>query len=327
MSILVTGGAGYIGSVVIEQVVREGHRVVVLDNLSQGHREAIEKEAEFVHADLREAGEVARVLRTHDIEAVIHLAACSLVGQSMTEPAHYFQNNVIGAVNLLNTMLEQGVNKLVFSSSAAVYGRPKRVPIQERQRLDPVNPYGEAKVILEKVMHWYGLAYGFRFVSLRYFNAAGATARRGEDHEPETHLVPNVMRAALGLVPHVTVFGTDYPTDDGTCVRDYIHVLDVARAHVLALRRLEKQTVNKAYNLGTGHGYSVKQVIDMVRAVTGTAIRTEFAPRRPGDPPVLVADPTLAGEELSWKPQHSELETIIESAWRWQKSHPHGYDG
>ena len=327
MNILVTGGAGYIGSVVVEQLINEGNQVVVVDNLSQGHREAVSPEAELIRADLIDLEKLTDAFRYHDIQAVIHLAASSLVGQSMTEPAHYFQNNLVCGMNLLHAMLESGVSKLVFSSSAAVYGLPDKVPIMEEHSTVSINPYGESKLMFERILHWYGVAYGLRFVSLRYFNAAGATVRYGEDHEPETHLIPNVLKAALRLVPQITVFGTDYPTEDGTCVRDYIHVLDVARAHVLALKHLENEKLNKAYNLGAGWGYSVKEVIDVAEATTGTRIKRVISSRRPGDPPVLVADPSLAGKELGWKPQDSELEAIIESAWRWQKAYPHGYEG
>ncbi|MFO7996276.1 MAG: UDP-glucose 4-epimerase GalE [Dehalococcoidia bacterium] len=327
MKILVTGGAGYIGSVIVEQLASDGNQVVVVDNLSQGHREAVSPEAELIHIDLADLEKLSEVFRFHDIQSVMHLAASSLVGQSMTEPAHYFQNNLVCGMNLLYAMLEYGVNKLVFSSSAAVYGSPDKVPITEEHSAVPINPYGESKVMFERILHWYGVAYGLRFVSLRYFNAAGATARCGEDHEPETHLIPNVLKAALGLVPQINVFGADYPTEDGTCVRDYIHVTDVARAHVLALKHLESEKLNKAYNLGAGRGYSVEEVIDVAEATTGTRIKRLISSRRAGDPPVLVADPSLAGKELGWKPQDSELQAIIESAWRWQKVHPHGYEG
>lgn len=327
MKILVTGGAGYIGSVIVEQLASDGNQVVVVDNLGQGHREAVSPEAELIRIDLADLEKLSEVFRCHDIQSVMHLAASSLVGQSMTEPAHYFQNNLVCGMNLLHAMIEHGVSKLVFSSSAAVYGSPDKVPITEEHSAVPINPYGESKVMFERILHWYGLAYGLRFVSLRYFNAAGATTRCGEDHEPETHLIPNVLKAALGLVPQINVFGADYPTEDGTCVRDYIHVTDVARAHVLALKHLESDKLNKAYNLGAGRGYSVKEVIDVAEATTGTRIKRLISSRRAGDPPVLVADPSLAGKELGWKPQDSELQAIIESAWRWQKVHPHGYEG
>ncbi|UCD22166.1 MAG: UDP-glucose 4-epimerase GalE [Chloroflexota bacterium] len=327
MNILVTGGAGYIGSVVVEQLVNEGNQVVVVDNLSQGHREAIASEAKFYHADLNNLDKLADIFRNYDIEAVIHLAASSLVGQSMTEPAGYFQNNLVCGMNLLHAMLEYGVSKFVFSSSAAVYGLPDEVPIMEDHSTLAINPYGDSKMMFERILHWYGVAYGLKFASLRYFNAAGATVKYGEDHEPETHLIPNVLRAALQSVPQITVFGADYPTDDGTCVRDYIHVLDVARAHVLALRQLESEKLNKSYNLGAGRGYSVKEVIDVAEATAGTRIKRVISSRRPGDPPVLIADSSLAGKEIGWRPQDSELEAIIDSAWRWQKAHPRGYEG
>jgi UDP-glucose 4-epimerase len=325
MNVLVTGGAGYIGSVVVEELVKEGHRVVVFDNLSQGHREVVEPQAEFIHADLSDLEKLADVFRNHDIQAVIHLAASSLVGRSLTEPAHYFQNNVVCGMNLLHAMREYGANKLVFSSSAAVYGLPEEVPITEEHPTIPINPYGESKLMFEKVLRWYGQAYGLRFISLRYFNAAGASARHGEDHNPETHLIPNILKVASGQSPYVAVFGTDYATKDGSCIRDYVHVVDIAGAHILALERIEQLSGN-VYNLGNGHGYSVFEVIEMAQKVTGIEIAVKFCPKRIGDPPVLVANYNRARSELGWKIKYPALEAIIGSAWEWLCEHPFGYE-
>jgi UDP-glucose 4-epimerase len=325
MNILVTGGAGYIGSVVVEELVKEGNQVVVIDNLSQGHRGAVDTKAEFICADLGDLEKLADVFRNHDIQAVIHLAASSLVGQSLTEPAHYFQNNVVCGMNLLHAMRECGVNKLVFSSSAAVYGLPEEVPIAEEHPTIPINPYGESKLMFEKVLGWYGQAYGLSFISLRYFNAAGATPRLGEDHRPETHLIPIILKASLDGDDHINVFGTDYPTKDGSCIRDYVHVVDIASAHILALENIEQLSGN-VYNLGNGHGYSVFEVIEVAQKVTGIEIAVKSCPRRTGDPPVLVADYKRARSELGWKIKYPALEAIIGSAWEWLCEHHFGYE-
>lgn len=324
MNVLVTGGAGYIGSAVVEQLLKHGHQAVVFDNLSKGHRAAVAPEAVFLQADLHDNDAVIRALETHKIEAVIHMAADSLVGESMAAPLKYFGNNVGGANSLLNAMLKVGVKKIVLSSTAATYGSPETMPITEDTPQRPTNPYGESKLMIETMLRWCDAAYGLRFVSLRYFNAAGATERCGEDHEPETHLIPNVLRVAAGKAEHVHVFGEDYPTPDGTCVRDYIHVIDLADAHVLALNVLERRS--EVYNLGYGSGYSVAEVVEMARQVTGRRIPTEAAPRRAGDPPVLIASPDKIMRDLGWNPRHSELDRIIESAWRWHVAHPNGYE-
>lgn len=323
MNVLVTGGAGYIGSVVVEQLLKHGHQAVVFDNLSKGHRAAVAPEAAFIQADLHDNDAVVRSLETHQIEAVIHMAADSLVGESMFDPLKYFGSNVGGTMSLLNAMLEVGVKKIVLSSTAATYGSPETMPITEETPQNPTNPYGESKLMIEKMLRWCDTAHGLRYVSLRYFNAAGATDRCGEDHQTETHLIPNVLKVAAGKAEHVNVFGEDYPTPDGTCVRDYIHVIDLADAHILALNVMERRS--EVYNLGYGSGYSVAEVVEMSRQVTDRRIPTEAAPRRAGDPPVLIASPDKIMRDLGWNPRHSELDRIIESAWRWHQTHPFGY--
>ncbi len=324
MKVLVTGGAGYIGSVVVEQLIKNGHEAVVYDNLSKGHAAAIAPDASFIRADLMDRDALVRALDQHKIEAVIHMAASSLVGESVRDPHLYFTNNVSASVSLLDAMLTVGVKKLVFSSTAAVYGEPETMPITEETPTNPNNPYGESKLAFERMLRWYDAAYQLRYVSLRYFNAAGASERFGEDHDPETHLIPNVLRVAAAQAGHVEIFGENYNTPDGTCVRDYIHVIDLADAHVLALNVLEKRS--EIYNLGYGSGYSVAEVVEMARQVTKQWISTEAAPRRPGDPPVLIASPDKIMRDLGWNPRHSELDRIIESAWRWRLAHPNGYE-
>lgn len=325
MRILVTGGAGYIGSILVEELVQQGNQVVVLDNLSQGHQRAVDTRAKFIKIELSDLKKLNQIFGSYNIQAVIHLAAKSIIGQSMIEPQPYFQNNIVYGMNLLDAMMKHSVKKIVFSSSAAVYGHPKKMPITEKEVTKPVNPYGESKSMFEKILHWYGQAYGLMSTSLRYFNAAGATLKYGEDHNLETHLIPNILKVALGQSPYVAVFGNDYPTRDGTCVRDYIHVFDIAKAHILALKHLENKGYNKVYNLGCGKGYSVNEVIEAAKKITNTQIKTKIHCRRPGDPVVLVADPKLAQRQLGWSPLYSDMENIIDSAWRWQKAHPHGY--
>ncbi len=324
MNVLVTGGAGYIGSVVVERLIADGHKAVVYDNLSKGHRSAIAPEVVFIKADLQDNNSLTNALSEHKIEAVVHMAADSLVGESMADPLKYFGNNAGGAMSLFNAMLKTGVKKIVLSSTAAIYGSPETVPITEETPQNPTNPYGESKLMIEKMLRWCDEAYGLRYVSLRYFNAAGASEHCGEDHEPETHLIPNVLRVAAGQAPHLNIFGEDYPTPDGTCIRDYIHVIDLAAAHVLALNVMERRS--EIYNLGYGSGYSVAEVVEMARQVTGRWISTESGPRRAGDPPVLIASPDKIMRDLGWNPRHSELDRIIESAWRWYQSHPNGYE-
>jgi len=316
MRVLVTGGAGYIGSVVSEQLVDDGHDVVVYDNLSKGHRDAVVEGARFVEGDLHDADLLRRTLDGNRVEAVIHMAAFSLVGESVEAPAKYYHNNVVAGLVLLDTMRECGVKRIVFSSTAATYGEPESQPIFESAPTSPTNPYGESKLTFEKAMHWYEQAYGIRYASLRYFNAAGASENCGEDHDPETHIIPITLQVATGKRSHVEIYGDDYPTADGTCVRDYIHVIDLARAHILALDVLDKRSA--IYNLGCGgDGYSVRDVIDTAKRVTGKEIPVRMGQRRAGDPAVLIASSDKIKSELGWQPQFQDLGVIIESAWRW----------
>jgi UDP-glucose 4-epimerase len=324
MRVLVTGGAGYIGSVITEELLSARHDVTVLDNLSKGHRGAVPGSAHFVEGELLEPGMARKVLQDQKIEAVIHMAAFSLVGESMNHPHDYYRNNVEASMVLLNAMRDCGVNKLVFSSTAAVYGEPSKQPIEETDPTQPTNPYGETKLTFEKMLKWYGQIYGLQYTSLRYFNAAGATELNGEVHDPETHLIPAILQVAAGKKPFVDVFGNDYPTRDGTCVRDYIHVIDLAMAHILALEAENKK--QSIFNLGCGgDGYSVKEVLDAARKITGHPIPSRVAQRRPGDPSVLIATSGRIQKELGWKPRFQDLNTIIESAWKWMVAHPDGY--
>jgi UDP-glucose 4-epimerase len=319
MRVLVTGGAGYIGSVITDQLIDDGHAVVVYDNLSKGHAYAVSRDATLVEADLLSHDTLKRTLVEHQIEAVIHMAASSLVGESMTNPERYYTNNVIASTLLLNALIEAHVQMLVFSSTAAVYGEPERQPVAEADPTSPSNTYGETKLAVERAMRWYSTAHELRYVSLRYFNAAGATERRGERHDPETHLIPLVLRAAQDPQHPITVFGSDYPTRDGTCVRDYVHVSDLAHAHVLALKALARKELRaEIFNLGCGDGYTVREVIDAARHVTGRDIPVNAGPRRPGDPAVLVASSDRITQALGWRPQHSALEAIVRSAWKWE---------
>lgn len=327
MKVLVTGGAGYIGSVVTEELVKDGHEVVVYDSLYKGHREAVVKGAEFVQADLADAKTLRETLSSYRTEAVIHMAADSLVGESCEHPARYYHNNVVNGLALLEAMRDSSVGRIVFSSTAATYGEPEKQPIEETAPNNPTNPYGESKLAFEHALRWYQEAYGLRFASLRYFNAAGASENCGEDHDPETHIIPIALQVAVGKREFVEVYGEDYPTPDGTCVRDYVHVIDLARAHILALNALEKdETGSKIYNLGCGgDGYSVNQVLETAREVTGKNIPVRLGPRRAGDPAVLIASSEKIKRELGWKPEFQDLRLIIESAWRWMQSHPNGY--
>ena len=319
MRVLVTGGAGYIGSVITDQLVAGGHKVVVYDNLSKGHADAVNPDATLVEADLLDEDTLKDTLTGHQVEAVIHMAASSLVGESMINPERYYRNNVVATNGLLNALVETKISMIVFSSTAAVYGEPSRVPIFEDDQTAPSNTYGETKLAVERALHWYNAAHAVRYVSLRYFNAAGATDRRGERHDPETHLIPLVLRAAKDGRNPITVFGRDYPTRDGTCVRDYIHVSDLADAHIRALEALaEKSLRAEIFNLGCGDGYTVQEVIDAARKVTGRDIPLNDGPRRAGDPAVLVASSSRITKALGWRPQHSSLEQIIASAWKWE---------
>jgi UDP-glucose 4-epimerase len=325
--VLVTGGAGYIGSVVTEELVNDGHEVVVYDNLVKGHRGAVVAGATCVEGELLDAARLRQTLCDHRIEAVIHMAAYSLVGESCEQPAKYYQNNVVAGLVLLDTMRECDVSRIVFSSTAATYGEPLSQPIYETAPNNPTNPYGESKLAFERAMDWYERAYGLRYVSLRYFNAAGASEKCGEDHDPESHIIPIALQAATGKRSHVEIYGDDYPTPDGTCLRDYIHVIDLARAHILALGAMSPMNfASRIYNLGCGgRGYSVREVIETAREVTGKGIAARIGPRRAGDPATLIASSDKIKGELGWQPQFQDLRVIIESAWRWMLAHPNGY--
>ena len=321
-AVLVTGGAGYIGSHACKALAGAGFQPVVFDNLSRGHREAV-RWGPLVEGDLADRQRLCAALIEHKVEAVMHFAAYAYVGESVTDPALYYRNNLGGTLSLLEAMRKAGVGEIVFSSTCATYGIPHGVPIREDAPQRPVNPYGETKLAIERALHWYAAAYGLRSVSLRYFNAAGADPEGeiGEHHEPETHLVPLVLQAALGHGPHIEIYGTDYPTPDGTAIRDYVHVCDLAIAHLRALERLRGGGGSAAVNLGTGQGHSVREVIAAAELASGRKVPARAAPRRPGDPPALVADPSLAGEILGWHPQHSDLDTIIRTSLAWHTRH------
>lgn len=323
MRVLVTGGAGYVGSVVSDELLKSGHEVTVLDNLQQGHERAVLRGARFVKGDVCKPAPLARLFRESRFDAVMHMAAETVVEYSITDPRRYFQTNVTGGVYLLDAMLKHGVDRLVFSSTAAVYGEPQSIPIREDHPKRPINAYGLSKLMFEQILDWYGKAYGLKHVSFRYFNAAGATERLGEDHRPETHLIPNVLKAALDRGP-VSVFGNDYPTPDGSCIRDYVHVADIARAHVLALEKIDLSS-GSVYNLGNQQGYSVKEVVRTAEEVTGINIVVEDRPRRAGDPAVLIAGSSLAQSQLGWRPRCQSLKSVISSAWDWSRAHPWGY--
>jgi UDP-glucose 4-epimerase len=321
MRVLVTGGAGYIGSVITDQLAEAGHYVVVYDNFAKGHRDAVNAAATLVDGDLLNDALVAETLKSHRIDAVVHMAAASLVGESMTNPERYYLNNVVASVKLLDALKTAGVRSVVFSSTAAVYGEPARQPIEESDPTAPSNTYGETKLAVERALHWHAVAHGIRYVALRYFNAAGATKLRGERHDPETHLIPLVLRAARNPQQSVTVFGDDYPTRDGTCVRDYVHVSDLADAHVAALDALARDAIQEEiFNLGCGGGFTVTEVIDAARKVTGRSIDVKIGPRRPGDPAVLVASSRKIQQKLGWAPRIESLDHIVGSAWAWEQT-------
>ncbi len=322
MKIFVVGGAGYIGSICAELLLDEDHDVFIFDNLSEGHRRAVDKRARFLEGDLANRDSITTALREARPDAVMHFAANALVGESMENPSKYFRNNIGNGVNLLDAMIETGVSRFVFSSTCATFGLPERVPIDETAPQKPVNPYGESKLAFEKILRWYDEIHGLRFISLRYFNAAGASENFGEDHRHETHLIPNVLKVALGEKPHLEIYGTDYDTPDGTCIRDYIHILDLSRAHILALDA--KQSAY--YNLGTGGGASVREVVDCCRKVTGKEIPIVEKPRRPGDPPRLIAASEKIKRDLGWQPKFQSLDAIIQSAWKWHQKFPRGYE-
>ncbi|MFK5922513.1 MAG: UDP-glucose 4-epimerase GalE [Verrucomicrobiota bacterium] len=324
MKILVTGGAGYIGSIATECIIKAGHDAVVYDSLYMGHREAVHPDAAFVEGDLCDRALLNDCFQQHQPDAVMHFASHTQVGESMEQPFLYLGENVKNALNLLEVMAQHNVRRFILSSTANLFDDPETIPINEQERLVPGSPYGESKFIIERFLHWLRITKGFRYACLRYFNAAGATAQRGEDHTPESHLIPLVLQVALGQRDSLKIFGDDYDTPDGTCVRDYIHIADLAKAHLLALESLEN-TECCHYNLGNGAGFSVKQVIDTAREITGHAIPAETVARRAGDPATLVADSSKIRTELGWQPDYPSLESIIQSAWDWHNQHPHGY--
>lgn len=323
MKILVTGGAGYIGSITTHQLLERGHEVVVFDNLYQGHEAAVDARAVFVKGDLADRVAVERLFVDHAIEGVMHFASYTLVGESMTEPFLYLRDNVVNGLNLIESAVASGVRRFILSSTANLFDEPEKMPIDENERIVPGSPYGESKYILERILHWCDRIYGLRYAALRYFNACGDLPHIGEDHTPETHIIPLVLQVALGQREKFTIFGDDYDTADGTCVRDYVHVLDLAQAHILAMESLDQGS--RRYNLGNGQGHSILQVIEAAREITGHPIPTEFGDRRPGDPATLVASSETIKRELGWEPQYPDLKEIISSAWAWHQAHPHGY--
>ncbi|WP_281186914.1 UDP-glucose 4-epimerase GalE [Staphylococcus schleiferi] len=328
MSLLVLGGAGYIGSHCVDQLVEAGHEVVVVDNLVKGHRQAVHEAAKFYEGDIRDASFLNQVFEQEQIEGVFHFCAFSLVGESVTMPLEYFNNNVYGLQVLLEVMRAHDVQYIIFSSTAAVYGEPEVIPIEETAKKAPTSPYGESKLMMEKMMRWCHEAYGIRYAALRYFNVVGAKADGsiGEDHHPETHLIPVVLQVALGQLDKLNVFGDDYDTPDGTPIRDYLHVTDLITAHILAFNYLKEGGESGAFNLGTNHGYSVKEILNAAREVTGCEIPAVVAPRRAGDPSKLVASSEKATQRLGWTPQHDDIHEIIATAWQWHQSHPNGYE-
>jgi len=321
MNVFVTGGAGYIGSICTEELLNTGHTVTVYDNLTEGHRSAVDARARFILGKPEEPGDVLKAVKSTKPDAIMHFAASALVGESMENPKKYFHNNVVNGLKLLDAAVECRVKKFVFSSTCATYGPPDKIPMTEDLPRRPINPYGESKLMFEKILQWYQTIYGLEFIAFRYFNAAGASEKFGEHHRIETHLIPRVLQVALGQLPQAEIFGMDYPTPDGTCIRDYIHILDLAQAHILGLQPRKIGF----YNLGNGDGYSVKEVISMCEKVTGKKISAIEKPRRPGDPPRLVASAEKAIGELGWKPKYPKLEDIVATAWAWHKKHPTGY--
>jgi UDP-glucose 4-epimerase len=325
MKILVTGGAGYIGSIVVEELIRSGADVIVFDNLSLGHRAAVHPQATFIKGDLLDRPAVDALFKAHRPEAVMHFASKTLVGESMESPFLYLGENVVCGINLIQSAVDHGVRRFILSSTANLFDDPEHMPITEAERIIPGSPYGESKFILERMLYWMDRIHELRYAALRYFNAAGASAERGEDHHPELHLIPIVLGVAQGKRDKVIIFGDDYPTRDGTCVRDYIHILDLAQAHILALNALDRGS--RTYNLGNGEGFTIREVIEVAREVTGHPIPAEVGSRRPGDPAILIASSEKIRSELGWSPQYPELRKIIQTAWDWHRAHPHGYEG
>jgi UDP-glucose 4-epimerase len=325
MKILVTGGAGYIGSTTSGELLKAGHEVVVFDNLYQGHRDAVPQGAAFVEGDLRDTDAIARLFAEHKgIDGIMHFASYTLVGESMQQPLKYLRDNIVAGSNLLEQAVSNGVGRFILSSTANLFDEPESMPIEPDNKIVPGSPYGESKFFLERILHWFNRIYGLKYACLRYFNAAGGAPDRGEDHEPELHLIPIVLQVALGQRPKVTVFGDDYPTKDGTCIRDYIHIVDLAQAHILAMDALDRLGVRK-YNLGNGSGFSILEVIETAKQVTGRDIPYEIGPRRAGDPAILIASSEKIRAELGWQPQYPRLEQIVGSAWEWHSQHPRGY--
>ena len=327
MAVLVTGGAGYIGSHTVCELIGQGYDVAVADDLSTGHIEAVHEKARFYNGDIRDKAFLSELFRKEAVDGVIHFAASSLVGESMVDPLKYYNNNMYGTMMLLETMVGNGIDKIVFSSSAAVYGEPESVPIREEDRTAPLNTYGETKLAMERMMKWTSAAHGLRYVALRYFNACGAHVSGciGEDHCPETHLIPIILQAAAGRREYISVFGNDYDTPDGTCIRDYVHVTDLARAHVLALEYLAGGGASDVFNLGSGRGFSVAEIIEHTKRVTGRDFAVKYEDRRPGDPAVLIASGDKAERVLGWRPESSEIGRVLESAWEWHRNHPDGF--
>ncbi len=326
MAILVTGGAGYIGSVAVEDLREKGEEVVVIDNLTYGHRKAVNQAVPFYEGNIGDKSLIKHILDEHNIEAVMHFSAFAYVGESVDKPNKYWENNVVQTLQFLDVLIESNIKKFVFSSTCATYGEPQYIPIDENHPQNPTNPYGWSKFMVERILESYDAAYNLKFVALRYFNASGATENLGEQHDPETHLIPLALFAAQGKIPSISIFGNDYDTPDGTAIRDYIHISDLSQAHFLALQHLRNGNSSEFINLGNGNGYSVSEVIEAARTITGKSIETKIAPRRAGDPSRLVANATKAHEVIKWKPNFPELDKIIESAWKWYQKNPKGYE-
>jgi len=325
VKIFVSGGAGYIGAITSAELIAAGHQVVVFDNFYQGHAAAVPPEATLIQGDLADINAVRAAFAAHpDIDGIMHFASYTLVGESMEQPLRYLRDNVVSAGNLLEVAVAAGVRRFILSSTANLFDEPEQMPIEADNKIVPGSPYGESKFFIERMLHWFERIYGLKYACLRYFNASGDTPERGEDHDPETHLIPLILQVALGQRPHITVFGNDYPTPDGTCIRDYIHVVDLAQAHILAMEALDR-IGSRRYNLGNGNGFSVLQVIEAARKVTGHPIPHVIGPRRPGDPAVLIASSAAIRAELGWQPRYPAIETIVASAWEWHRTHPHGY--